>query len=322
MILITGGMGFIGLHTARRFLDVGEQVVLTYHRSWRLPDFLNDELDNGLAVERADVTNIHDLLAIGRKHKVTGVVHMAVPGVGAAQAPPVEEYRVSTFGLLNVLEAAKEWDVKRVTLASSVAVYRGVPEGPFREDMPLQVQSASSTEAYKKTWENLGLHLAGQLGLDVVAMRIAGIYGPMFWHPAPAMNMRIIQSMCRAAIDGVPAGFADIPSGPPYAGQWSDLSYVKDCAKGIQLLQMADGLQHNVYNIGAGRATTLGEMAAAVKQVIPSAQANLRGGEAPGRKPAGYMDLTCIRQDVGYEPEYDLRTAIAQYVDWLRTHPE
>ena len=39
--LITGGMGFIGLHTARAFLDAGEDVVITYFQTWREPSFLN-----------------------------------------------------------------------------------------------------------------------------------------------------------------------------------------------------------------------------------------------------------------------------------------
>jgi UDP-glucose 4-epimerase len=40
MILITGGLGFIGLHTARRVVDAGEQVVLTLYRMRREPDFI------------------------------------------------------------------------------------------------------------------------------------------------------------------------------------------------------------------------------------------------------------------------------------------
>ena len=44
MVLITGGMGFIGLHTARAFLAAGESVVLTRHRSTREPEFIKQRL--------------------------------------------------------------------------------------------------------------------------------------------------------------------------------------------------------------------------------------------------------------------------------------
>ena len=51
MILITGGLGFIGLHTARRFLDVGEKVVLTHYRVRREPDFIKAEVGKSVFIE-------------------------------------------------------------------------------------------------------------------------------------------------------------------------------------------------------------------------------------------------------------------------------
>ena len=124
MILITGGLGFIGLHTARRFLDVGEQVVLTQFKVRREPDFIKAELGKRAFIETLDVTSTHDVSEIVRKHKVTGIVHLAVPGLGALTA--AEDYRVNVMGFLNILEAARLFDVKRVSLASSVAVYAGL----------------------------------------------------------------------------------------------------------------------------------------------------------------------------------------------------
>jgi nucleoside-diphosphate-sugar epimerase len=52
MILVTGGLGSIGSHTARALLDMGEPVVLTAHRSTRLPDHLAGEADGRVVVER------------------------------------------------------------------------------------------------------------------------------------------------------------------------------------------------------------------------------------------------------------------------------
>ena len=57
MILITGGMGFIGLHTARAMLDAGEDVVITYYQTWREPDFIKDEFGGRVQVEQVDVTD-------------------------------------------------------------------------------------------------------------------------------------------------------------------------------------------------------------------------------------------------------------------------
>src|SRR6059036_1590197 len=111
MILITGGMGFIGLHTARRFLDAGEEVVITQFSTRREPDFIKDEIGKRVTVERLDVTNTLETIDLVRRHKVTGIVHLAVPGLAALSA--AEDYRVNMMGLLNVLEAARLGDVKR-----------------------------------------------------------------------------------------------------------------------------------------------------------------------------------------------------------------
>ena len=51
MILITGGLGSIGSHTARALLDLGESVVLTAHRSTRLPEYLADEPGGRVVVD-------------------------------------------------------------------------------------------------------------------------------------------------------------------------------------------------------------------------------------------------------------------------------
>ena len=155
MILITGGMGFIGLHTARRILDAGEDVVLTMYQTRREPSFIKDELGKRARVEQVDVTNADALVEVGQKHKVNGIVHLAVPAL--AQLTPTEDYHVNMDGLINILEAARRLEVKRLTLASSIAVYSSVSNGPFLEDTPLPVQSGNPTEAFKKSFEILGL---------------------------------------------------------------------------------------------------------------------------------------------------------------------
>jgi UDP-glucose 4-epimerase len=155
MMLITGGMGFIGLHTARRLLDAGEDVVITRYRTWREPDFLRDEYGKRVQIESVDTTSHHDVLGAALKHKVTGIVHLSVPALAALT--PAEDYRINTDSLINVLEAGRLAGVQRVCVASSVAVYStGLKEGPFREDMYVPLQSSNPTETWKKAEEIMG----------------------------------------------------------------------------------------------------------------------------------------------------------------------
>lgn len=102
-----------------------------------------------------------------------------------------------------------------------------------------------------------------------------------------------------------------------------DVCYVKDVAYGIALLQVADHLNHRTYNVADGRATSNGELVAAIRNVLPGARVDL----LPGRDPDSpvqdiYPDITRIHQDTGYQPAYGLTRGIADYVDWLRAGHE
>jgi len=315
MILITGGLGFIGLHTARRFLEAGEQVVLTQYRVRREPDFIKSEIGKRAFIETLDVTAGHDVIDLVRSHKVTGIVHLAVPGLGALSA--AEDYRVNVMGFLNILEAARLFDVRRVSLASSIAVYASLPEGPFREEALLPVHSGYPTETFKKALEILGLHYASRTNLEVVALRIGNPFGPLY-HSLAAPTSRI----CHAAAKGTPADFTGARRGAPYEEDDPGAFYVKDCAAAIQLLQMADKLSHRIYNIGSEKPMTYREFVGAVKAVVPDAQINLQPGRNPQHRPNAYMDITRIKEELGYRPQYDTKRAIEEYIDWLRIHPE
>ena len=314
MILITGGLGFIGLHTARRFLDVGEQVVLTQFRVRREPDFIKDEIGNRVFIERLDVTSSHDVLDLVHKHKVNGIVHLAVPALAALSA--AEDYRVNVMGFMNILEAARLSDIKRVSWGSSVAVYSGFPEGPFREDTLLPVESRNPTETFKKSLEILGAHYANRTGLEVVAMRIGGPFGPLY-HTLAAATSRIVHS----AVKGVPADFKGTRTGVPHEDDEVGAFYVKDCATGIQLLQMADKLPHRIYNISGDGPHTYREFTEAVEKVAPNAQVDLQPGKGPRQRTNAYMEITRMKEDVGYQPQYDLERGVADYIGWLRKNP-
>ena len=82
MILVIAGMGFIGLHVVKALLDDGQDVALTWNRSWRVPDFWADELGKRVIAERVDVANAHEVTAAAMKHHVDGIIYLAAPAIG------------------------------------------------------------------------------------------------------------------------------------------------------------------------------------------------------------------------------------------------
>ena len=83
------------------------------------------------------------------------------------------------------------------------------------------------------------------------------------------------------------------------------------------MLQLAPTLNHRTYNIGGGRPTTNAELAAAITALVPTARTNLLEGRDPIAHDL-HLDTTRLRADTGYEPEYDIKQGVGEYLDWLR----
>ncbi|MGP3929861.1 NAD-dependent epimerase/dehydratase family protein [Nonomuraea sp. KM88] len=312
MILVTGGLGFIGSHTVQALLDTGEECVLLQRRKAAAPAYLAGAK---VAMEQADITDLPALLDVGERHKVTGIVHLAgsMPWPPDADRP-VEAARRAIGGLLNVVQAAQEWGVKRVGVASTIGVYSGLT-GALREDMPLPMASFHLIPTFKKIGELLNEHLAGATGVEVVNYRISATWGPRDPHGALFFAA---PELVHAAARGTEPDLSTLAA-PPYAEDSIDLCYVKDTARAIALLQLADRLSHRTYNVASGRATSNAEVIAAIRKVVPDARIDLPTGGTDGQT---HLDITRLRQDTGYAPAYDPERAAADYLTWLRAGNE
>ena len=318
MILVTGGLGSIGSHTARALLDLGESVVLTAHRSTGLPEFLADEPGGRVVVEPLDTADEATFLHLGKRHEITGIVHLAAARYDLPD--PIEYLHADTRGLLNALKAATVWGVRRFSVASSIGVYLGVDPGadeaPLREDTPLPVVAAHQIPVFKKTAELFAALAGDSAGFDTVSLRIGTIWGPLGLPDSPFFALPRLLS---AAVWGEEPDLTP-PRPPAYAEDATDLCYVKDCGRAIALLMVGERLNHRIYNISSGRLVPYGEVVAAINAAVPGANITLPEGRNPDRPPDNYLDTTRLRADTGFRPEYDVERAVRDYVDWLRGH--
>jgi UDP-glucose 4-epimerase len=320
MILVTGGLGFVGTHTTRALLDLGESCVLVQRREPALPDDLAAEAGRRVFTERADIADLAALREIGERHAITGIVHLAgsVPWPPGA-AEPVEGARTAIGTLFNVVQVACDWGVRRVGLASTVGVYGGAgAASPLREDLALPLVAFHPIPAFKKIGELLADYLAGPTGIEMVSYRISP------WGPGgnPRSPFTAVPQLVHAAARGVEPDFSALRS-PAYAEDGIDACYAKDCGRAIALLQLAPRLSHRTYNVSAGRMLTNGEVAAAVRKVVPDARVALPEGHDPaGSGQEVYLDISRLREDTSYEPAYDTERAVADYIAWLRAGHE
>ncbi|HEY6745824.1 MAG TPA: NAD(P)-dependent oxidoreductase [Mycobacteriales bacterium] len=305
MILVTGGLGMIGAHTARALTDLGHEVAVTAHRRTEVPPFLAGRV----TVEPLDVTDRDAFLALGARHDISDIVHLA----GSIPGPdPVPFFRTDTAGLLNALDAARSWRVRRFAVASSLGVYIGRTEIPWREELALPAAALPHLiVAFKKAAEPLITHGLRGSGVQPVLLRIGTVWGPLVDPESPFFP---VPSYVSAVLRGQPPP-------PLYAEDGGDCCYAPDAGRAIALLTTAGTLRHDTYNVSSGRPATYREFAEALDEVRPGPRPALRPGrrDGPGRDP--YLDITRLTADTGFTPAFGVAGAVADYVAWRERQP-
>lgn len=139
-ILLTGGAGFIGSHTAVELLNAGHDVVVVdnlYNSSEKVIDRVEELTGKKVKFYNADACDFAAMDRVLNENAVDAVIHFAAyKAVGESVAKPLEYYRNNLDCTLTVCEAMKKHGVKRFIFSSSATVY-GIPDHmPLDETMP------------------------------------------------------------------------------------------------------------------------------------------------------------------------------------------
>lgn len=327
-VLITGA-GLVGAQIARLEQDAGRRPVL-FDVAPRL-DALSDHVDlQRCDVVRGDLLNSLDIVDAITEHRVTRIIHTAAhPGLTpGGQDDPLNAVRINILGTAHVLEAARILGLDRVVACSSSVLHVSLAGGEDNGAPGMENAYPRTTSIYATTKQALE-NLAGNynaLGLDVVCVRFSAVFGP--WAPGGGGPATSAMGDWLTAL----AAGQDVPI-LPMRTEWL---YSKDAGRGAWLACWAENLEDRVFNIGSGVSHDSHELVADFQRLVPGAEVRVsadgaglgaelqRAMEVSGAVSTGSstaltdpMSLDRARRQLGYEPQFPLPAALADYYAWI-----
>jgi UDP-glucose 4-epimerase len=314
VILITGGLGFLGCNLTKLLCDTGENVLLTRNRNAEIPPLLAPFTEKNLKITPLDIASLDNVSQVIQKFGVKSIAHAAVRSE-KGNTPLYEAMRVNVTGTINLLEATHRAGIKRVIFISSEAVYQGMRDTtPFKEEERLFITADRFIPGTKKAGEILCLMYCKEYDTEAVSVRLTRLYGPLY------RGIRNLPGlMVENATKGKPI---DLQNYDPKEAH--DSIYIKDAARALIFLLNALSLRHRIYNLGFGKLTSIGEFAAAIKKLVPEAEIHLGDGPGPLISTKTPMDINAcvdisrIRDETGFTPEYDPYRGVEHYIEWAK----
>jgi NAD dependent epimerase/dehydratase len=312
-VLVTGAGGFIGSHLVEALLRAGRQVraLVRYNSqaSWgylrEVPAALRDRLE----VRLGDVTD-----SFLMRELVTGcdaVFHLAaLIGIPYSYHAPASYVAVNVGGILNVLEACRLAQVRRLIVTSTSEVYGTARYTPIDEEHPLQGQSPYS--ASKIAADKLAESYWCSFDLPVVVLRPFNTYGPR------QSARAIIPTVLTQAL----AGAKEIELGNLEPKR--DLTFVEDTVHAFLLAADAAGIEGQVIHFGQGQAVSIAELAQRCLDAIGSGARLVSTPERqrPDKSEVGLLlcDPSKARRLLSWTPVVSLDEGLRRTAAYVREH--
>lgn len=320
-VLVTGGAGYIGSHTARLLQELGRSVVVldTLERGYR------DAVD-GIDLVVGDIADTRLVGKVCRKYDVESVIHFAAyKAVGESVSDPLRYYRNNVAGTIALVESLLEHDVRQFVFSSSAAVYGNPDSSPVNEDAPLRPESA-----YAQTKADVE-HLLGScaaVGLRSVSLRYfnaAGAHESGDLGEDWAATSNLVPAVMKVLFGAAPTLEVFGDDYPTADGSCiRDYVHVTDLADAhVKALDyLATGGTSLVCNVGTGQGTSVKQLIAVTESVTGRSLPHRMSARRPGDPAAVYADPTLIRAVLGWRATRDLREIISSAYRWHERHPD
>jgi len=350
-VLITGGAGFIGLHTARELLSRDFEVTLFDNLSPQIHvagTQLPSDIKNRVHFIHGDVTNANTFHAALLEQDA--VIHLAAETGTGQSMYEIDKYTgvniTGTSNLMDFIVNNAESRIKNIVVASSRAIYgegkydcqeHGVvyPTSRTYEDLnagnfeprcpdcdafvtllPTTENSAISPSSFygltKRVQEDMTLLFARSKGITATALRYQNVYGPGQSLINPYTGILAIFSNLAKTGSTIKI-FED-------GAESRDFVFVKDVARAtVDCLLLSDNKQRSI-NIGSGVATSVISVAEGINKYFGSrSQVQVSGAFRLGDIRHNVADLTLSKKELNFTPLWNFEAGITEFLDWAFT---
>ena len=307
-VLVTGADGFIGSHLTESLLAEGYDVrALAQYNSFNYWGWLEDiKPSSNLEIVCGDVRDPNYCREISKGIDV--IFHLAaLIAIPYSYIAPESYIETNVKGTLNICQAAKDNEVKRILVTSTSEVYGTAKYVPIDEKHPLQPQSPYS--ASKIGADAIAMSFYNTFKLPLTIVRPFNTYGPR--QSARAVIPTIITQIANEN--------KEIKIGDTTPTR--DFNYVKDICNGYILLAECDKAIGETVNIGSNTEISIKELFALIKDIMHS-DAKLVTEEQRLRPEHSEVfrlrcDNTKIKELTGYKPQSPLREGLEKTVEWF-----
>ncbi|AVV45730.1 UDP-glucose 4-epimerase GalE [Streptomyces sp. P3] len=331
-VLVTGGAGFIGSHACVALLDHGYELIVVDDYSNSTPQVLSrvERLAGRFvgAVYELDIRDRHSLSAAFDRHSVDAVLHFAAhKAVGRSTRMPVQYYDSIVGGTTTLLRAMHEHGVHQLVYASSCSVYGDAGGGPLTETTPARPTNPYS--AAKWICEQLLADVCRRCPEYTVLCLRSG-------NSAGAHSSGLLGEDPRGTPDNLMPHMAQVAVGrrsrlPVFGGDYPtrdgtavrDYLHVMDTVEAhrVALDHLADAPGMHVYNLGAGKGSSVLDVVAAFSRASGRPVPYEVVPRRPGDVAEVVADATAVERAWGWRPKRDLADMCRDSWHFQRLNP-
>jgi len=312
-ILVTGGAGYIGSHTAVELLEKGEELVIVDNFSNSSPEVLEkikQITKKDFDFYEVDLLDEEKLEKVFQENEIESVIHFAgLKAVGESVSKPIEYYHNNITGTLILLKLMRKYNCKKIVFSSSATVYGNPKQLPIKEDFPL-----STTNPYGST----KLMIEGILQDVAVADKEFRVAILRYFNPIGAHESGLIGEVPNGIPNNIMPYIMKVATGEykeltvfgndyptPDGTGIRDYIHVVDLSKGhlkaLDKIREEQGVK--IYNLGTGNGYSVLELVETFEKVNEVKVNYKIGARRPGDIPACYADPSKAEKELGWKAE-------------------